>query len=315
MKIHQLKAFVAVADSHSFNEAARLLSVSQPAVAKAIRELENWADRQLVIRSSRGTQLTPDGVSLLRRARGILDQVARAEHEFAGSGPHEHVSLGLTTLASAAVAPTLVDFKERNPDTAWTVLGGSRRLLFEKLYNHTLDLVIATLPGTPEEMGTGFRCEPLLRLPTVLTVAKGDPLEKARSLADLTQAEWLHAESEQSFDHHFRGAFAEAGVHRLPPFTRCESPFVMLALAARPNTVTMWTGLASHAMKPQLKVPGENITGLALKEKLPDITVCAVYRPDLIMTPAIQRLLGQVRRLKDMDMLDLGPDAAVLSVG
>ncbi|WP_186457454.1 LysR family transcriptional regulator [Nitrospirillum amazonense] len=314
MKIHQLKAFVAVADSHSFNEAARLLSVSQPAVAKTVRELEIWAGRQLVTRSSRGTQLTPDGVSLLRRARGILDQVARAEHEFRGPGPRDHVSLGLTTLASVAVAPTLVDFKERHPDTAWTVLGGSRRPLFEKLYNHTLDLVIATLPGNPEEMGMGFRCEPLLRLPAVLTVAKGDPLEKARSLADLTQAEWLLAESEQSFDHHFRSAFAEAGVDHLPPFTRCESPFVMLALAGRPNTVTLWTGLAPNAMGPQLKLPGENVTDLALKEKLPDITVCAVYRPDLIMTPAIQHLLGQVSRLKD-NMLDLAPDAAVLSVG
>ncbi|MEA1650643.1 LysR family transcriptional regulator [Nitrospirillum sp. BR 11164] len=315
MKIHQLKAFVAVADSHSFNEAARLLSVSQPAVAKTIRELEIWAGRQLVIRSSRGTQLTPDGVSLLRRARGILDQVARAELEFTGSGPHEHVSLGLTTSASVAVTSTLVDFKKRNPDTGWTVLGGSRRPLFEKLYNHTLDLVIATLPDNLEEMGTGLRFEPLLRLPTVLTVAKGDPLEKARSLADLTQAEWLFAESEQSFDHHFRNAFAEAGVDRLPSFTRCESTFLVLALAARPNTVTMWTGLAPNAMKLQLKVLGENITPLALKEKLPDITVCVVYRSDLIMTPAIQRLLDQVRRLKDKDTLDLGPNAPMLSLG
>ncbi|WP_049974560.1 LysR family transcriptional regulator [Azospirillum sp. B4] len=299
MKIHQLKAFVAVADCHSFNEAARLLSVSQPAVAKTIRELEVWAGRQLVIRSPRGTQLTPDGVALLRRARGILDQVARAEHEFAGTGPRDHVSLGLTTSASMAATPILVDFKARNPDIGCTVLGGSRRPLVEKLYNHTVDLVIATLPDNLEEMGTGLRFEPLLRLPTVLTVTKGDPLENARSLADLIQAEWLFAESEQSFDFNFRTAFAEAGMDRLPSFTRCESTFLMLALAARPNTVTVWTGPAPSAVTPQLKMLGSDISSLHLKEKLPAITVCVVHRSDLIITPAIQRLLDQVRRLKD----------------
>ena len=71
MKLTQLKAFLAVADSGSFSEAALDLNVSQAAVSYAVAELESHLGVKLLERGRFGARLTPVGESVAVHARGM----------------------------------------------------------------------------------------------------------------------------------------------------------------------------------------------------------------------------------------------------
>lgn len=72
MDINTLQAFTAVAEYNSFSEAASRLHLTQPAVSKRIRQLENELGERLFDRIARRVQLTEAGRALLPSARRIL---------------------------------------------------------------------------------------------------------------------------------------------------------------------------------------------------------------------------------------------------
>ncbi len=79
MELRHLRYFVAVAEEGSFTHAAeRRLNTAQPSLSRQIRDLELTIGVQLIIRGSRGMQLTPAGRVFLDHARVILSQVEAA---------------------------------------------------------------------------------------------------------------------------------------------------------------------------------------------------------------------------------------------
>lgn len=81
MKQHQLVALVAVADHGGIHAAARALHLTQPAVTRALRDLETEVGTPLLQRQSRGVVLTAEGQVLLARARLIVRELQRAEED------------------------------------------------------------------------------------------------------------------------------------------------------------------------------------------------------------------------------------------
>ncbi len=72
LDLRLVRYFVAVADELHFGRAAARLFISQPALSKQIRKLENDIGAQLLVRDSRHVELTPRGVRFLRQARHLL---------------------------------------------------------------------------------------------------------------------------------------------------------------------------------------------------------------------------------------------------
>jgi LysR family nitrogen assimilation transcriptional regulator len=81
LDFRRLRYFCAIAEHGSFSAAARTLNLAQPALTHHIQELEGALAAPLFRRSTRGIELTDIGQVLLRRAHGILDEVARSEEE------------------------------------------------------------------------------------------------------------------------------------------------------------------------------------------------------------------------------------------
>ena len=79
MEIRVLKYFLAIAREQSISKAAEYLHVSQPALSKQIRELEDHLGTTLFIRGSRKITLTDDGLLLRRRAEQIVELSDRTE--------------------------------------------------------------------------------------------------------------------------------------------------------------------------------------------------------------------------------------------
>ncbi len=78
IELRHLRAFVAVAEELNFGRAAERLYVSQPALSRQIRALEQLIGCELLRRSTHGAELTVAGEALLDRARNVLRDVDQA---------------------------------------------------------------------------------------------------------------------------------------------------------------------------------------------------------------------------------------------
>src|SRR3954453_16487449 len=78
MDLRQLRYVVAVADAGGIRKASRQLSLAQPSLSQALRELEAELGVQLIRRSTRGIELTDAGAEVLDDGRDILDRAAEA---------------------------------------------------------------------------------------------------------------------------------------------------------------------------------------------------------------------------------------------
>jgi molybdenum-dependent DNA-binding transcriptional regulator ModE len=127
MKLHQFEALVAVVDHGGIRAAARALHVSQAAVTKSMRLLEEEAGTPLLIRRTRGVALTEAGQRLLARARVITRQVdlAREDLRQAGGDDAGTLRVGLTPyLNFTALGETFGWFRQRYRHVALQFIEG-----------------------------------------------------------------------------------------------------------------------------------------------------------------------------------------------
>ncbi|MET9774360.1 LysR family transcriptional regulator [Streptomyces sp. NPDC006367] len=78
IELRQLHYFVAVAEERNFTRAAARLSMTQPALSRAVKALERTLGTTLLVRAPHGLSLTPAGRTLLEEGRALLAHAARA---------------------------------------------------------------------------------------------------------------------------------------------------------------------------------------------------------------------------------------------
>jgi len=119
MDTRKLHYFVTIVDSGAITRAAELLYVAQPALSQTVAALEAEFGHQLLIRSSKGIEMTPAGSSLYRYARSILRLEEAARDDISGefSNPSGIVAVGLAsyTQFSVLMIPIIRVIRSRYP--------------------------------------------------------------------------------------------------------------------------------------------------------------------------------------------------------
>ena len=118
MKLHLLRIFTVTAEKMSFSRAAETLYISQPAVSKAVRELENQLGVPLFERGAGRLSLTEAGTLLAERGRVILSVEQTAEEDLAALQGLHHGILRIgasTTIATYLLPPVIAAFLPRIP--------------------------------------------------------------------------------------------------------------------------------------------------------------------------------------------------------
>jgi LysR family hydrogen peroxide-inducible transcriptional activator len=178
MELHQLRYFVAVAETQSFSRAATRCHVAQPSLSQQIKKLEEGLGHRLFDRLSRGVALTEAGTALLPRARRILAEVnavnAGISADLAGGcGP---LAVGaIPTMAPYLLPPLLKRFMRRFPDCALTLREDRTERLVEALLDRELDLGILSTPIEHE----GLSVQVIGREKLLLATSRGDRLVAA----------------------------------------------------------------------------------------------------------------------------------------
>lgn len=184
IKIRHLEAFVEVARQKSVGRAAITLSLTQPAVTRTIRELEEIVGAALIEREGRGIRLSHQGEVFLSHAgsglAAVRGGIAALANVATASGPP--VRMGALPTVSATVMPgAVVEFLASGVKSPLRVITGENRVLLDQLRKGDLDLVMGRMPAP--DMMTGLRFEPLYRDRVVFVVSRRHPLSGQRQVA------------------------------------------------------------------------------------------------------------------------------------
>ncbi|MEZ0367105.1 LysR family transcriptional regulator [Mycobacterium sp. pUA109] len=139
-----LRVLREIAERGTFTAAAEELGYTQSAVSRQVAALERVAGTALFDRGTAATRLTPAGLTLLRHARLVLDELAAARRELSGDDAvRQEVRLGAYISAGAALLPaTLTSLRRQHPEIRVTTREGTTPALVRALRAGTLDLAV-----------------------------------------------------------------------------------------------------------------------------------------------------------------------------
>ncbi|WP_421950163.1 pca operon transcription factor PcaQ [Pelagibacterium sp.] len=175
VRFRHLRTFIEVVRQNSVGRAAQVLAVSQPAVTKTIRELEDILDKRLFEKEGRGLKVTRYGEVFLHHAGASvaalqtgIDSLSRVD-----AGPP--VRIGALPTVSARIMPRVMSrFLAEGTDSPIKIVTGENQVLLGQLRTGTLDLVVGRL-AAPEQM-VGLTFEYLYSEQVRFVVRAGHPL-------------------------------------------------------------------------------------------------------------------------------------------
>ena len=175
MNLSQLESFVHVAELGSFSKAAVVLGVAQPALSRQVRALEVDLRETLLLRNGRGVVLTDAGRRLFAHGQSILQAVALARDDLAGSRdePVGRITIGLPPTMGRQLTVLLVDhFKRRWPRAKLVIVEGLSSHIVEWITSGRVDVGLLYNPEAQE----GLEITPVLDEPLCLVMrAAGQP--------------------------------------------------------------------------------------------------------------------------------------------
>ncbi len=183
LNMRHLELFVEVAQRKSVSRAAEALNLTQPAVSRTLRELEELCGKPLFEKHGRGIRLSPFGAIFLRHAGASLaaarEGLAALQSLDPGQGPPLRIG-ALPTVLATILPKAVAAYRAEGPGARLSVSSGSNLVLLNDLREGRLDLVVGRLPA-PENMAN-VSFEPLYRERVVVVVAAGHPLAEATLL-------------------------------------------------------------------------------------------------------------------------------------
>ncbi|WP_321892831.1 LysR family transcriptional regulator [Paraburkholderia tropica] len=148
MNFHLLKSFVTLANSLHFGTASQTLNLSQPALTKQIKRLEDDLGAPLFHRDRHGTALTELGRYFLGEARPLVEQAERvfSQGKRAARGEVGRLAIGYSFSTVETVSRVLPRFRARFPDVDVTLHDLSSAEQMERLLEGSLQAGFVRLP-------------------------------------------------------------------------------------------------------------------------------------------------------------------------
>ncbi len=270
-----LRLFLRVAETRSFSETARIENVSQPALSRTIRLLEDQLKVRLLDRTTRSVALTAAGSRLVTVAERLIADYDLAFTDLARGfrGETGRVTIGaLPSLCATLLPPVIAQFRDQNAGVEVRLQDRASAPLLDLLRDRRIDFALTIEPEASE----GLLFEPLLEDSCLLVCRPGDPFDRPGPLrwSALADAPFIAMASETSVRQMTDIAFARAGVNMAPNY-ECAQLATMGGLIA--------AGLGVSAL-PATVVPLLGVPGLAVRP---------LHRPDISRSLGLVRLPGR----------------------
>jgi LysR family transcriptional regulator of abg operon len=291
MQLRHVTAVVAVAETGSLRAAAKTLGLSQPALTKALREIETITGVALLQKTVRGSVPTDAGKVFLVRARSIVEEMRRTQEEMnhlagvrAGS-----VTVGLSVGAALLSGDAIEAFMRSHPDVRVCVIEGLFDQLVSGVRQGRLDFSVGGLPSP--ESGDHIHVETLFENRIVPAVRHNHPLAGARSFAELVDCEWAVTNDDPSYIANFSNHFVKLG---LPPpriRLRSESFFTILEVVPRTDLVLA----ISHTLL-RHPITAQYLQPVAVRDVCPTARFALVRKAEVPLTTHASALARHISK-------------------
>ena len=194
LKLRDLNVLLTVARCGSMGKAAAQLAVSQPAISKAISEMEASLRVKLLDRSPRGVEPTIYARALLDRGLNAFDELRQAvQHiEFLADPTAGEVRIGSSLGTAISFVSVVIDrLAKRYPRIHFDLLTGDATLTYRALAERKIDLLIARIFAPVDE--EHMQAEVLYEVRDMVAAAAQNPWTRRRrvKLADLVNVPWV----------------------------------------------------------------------------------------------------------------------------
>ncbi len=232
MELTRLRSFVILAERLHFGEAARLLNLSQPALSKQIRQLEDEIGAPLFDRGRHGARLTEVGSLFAEEARRLLRQaeVALEQGRRAARGEVGRLAIGFGFSTVTLVPRVISKFRLRYPGAEIELRDMSTPEQIDALHAGRIHIGFVRLPA-----GKGLRQLPVLEDRLVLALPAPDKGgHKPGGLSGLRESPFivLRRGLSLSLHEHFIRVCARYGFHPRVVQEANEFPTVLGLVAA-----------------------------------------------------------------------------------
>jgi len=294
LKLHDLDILMAVVQAGGMGKAAIQLNISQPAVSKAINDLERMLSVKLLNRSRRGAEPTSYGSALIKRGFVVFDELRRGveDIDFLSDPTTGQIRMAAPEpVAAAIISPVIDQMSRRYPRIDFHVIAGDLSMLYRQLSERKIEFVISRMLGPATEEQSA---EVLFHDPLVVIAGKNNPLARRRkiSFSELMDEPWTVQPTDTGFGSLAAETFRAAGL-ALPRLTVATTSFNLrseLLETGRFLTVVPSFSVRLPRPHPSLKV---------LPVEFPNVRhqVAIITLKGLSLSPLAQLFLDRVRAL------------------
>ena len=291
VKIHQIRAFVEVARQGSIRGASRVMNLSQPALTKSIKELEEGMAAQFFVRRSKGVALTECGESFYQHANLILEELRAAQDDIRQRqgllGGQINIGMG-ASIARTLMPPVITRFHEQHPQVKVRIMEGQLVSMINELRQGELDFTINTYYQGPYDHE--FTFEKLFEKPFAIFCREGHPAIGAKSISELLHYNWTMPTPRGSYYKQLEDVFKYRS--QIPQIgVVCETFSSCISLVAQSDFLSILP--QELGCDPLL---AHRLVMLPVAETLPKAAYYLIQRRDSRQTPLTSSLITQFRR-------------------
>jgi len=181
VELRHLRYFCAVAEQGNFSRAAEKIHLTQPALSRQVRDLEEEIGVPLFRRGTNSTTLTEAGEVFYEEARDLLGRADRAIQRVRGEASGETLRVGYSAPLTAGVFPRALErFQSERPRLRLELADLSDHEMMEQLASGSLDLALTAVGAGAATRGVLWT--DIARIPPVLILSKAHPLAKLKRI-------------------------------------------------------------------------------------------------------------------------------------
>src|SRR4051794_28440812 len=195
LKLRDLHIFLAVVQRGSMARAADELAISQPAVSKAIADMEYALGLRVLDRSRHGAEPTTYGQALIKRGVAIFDELKQGieELEFLADPTAGELRIGNSEATTASVLPAIIDeLLQRYPRVRLNVNQAIfATMQYRELRERSIDLLFGRIPSP--FVDEDLAAQVLYDDPIVVIAGRQSRWARCRNLklSDLANERWI----------------------------------------------------------------------------------------------------------------------------
>lgn len=292
MDLRLLRYFIACVEHKTMHAAASAVNVSQPALSKAIRNLETDLGVTLLDRQPRGVVPTPFGETLFRYAKMVDNEMRRAVAEIDAMRGMTRgtIVVGVIPTMSTVLGDVARLVMERHPGLKLQLRVAFSSELTTALLEGEIDIAVLLLPADSPQIG--LEIQPLFLTSPAVVVREGHPLADRPNLTmrELAEFPWMIPDYPPVHRNIINRAFIDAGVTPPVPAINVSTVIFFDTLIRKTDLVTVVPATMISARE-----HGHGLVPLRTEFPFPTESIGMAYRQNSTLLPGARRVMDLVR--------------------